>query len=120
MTSATPSVLFVCIHNAGRSQMAAGFLTALGGDAVGDGHPHIHQDHVGNQFPRLGHGPCAVGRLADQIGLGDDVKALCDRFPLRRSAGEGSKMGSRGYRRLRRWKLCFVGSLDVFGVRRYI
>ncbi|WP_156665446.1 arsenate reductase ArsC [Rhodococcus phenolicus] len=26
---ATPSVLFVCVHNAGRSQMAAGFLTAL-------------------------------------------------------------------------------------------
>ncbi|MGV0836272.1 arsenate reductase ArsC [Mycolicibacterium thermoresistibile] len=25
----TPSVLFVCVHNAGRSQMAAGFLTAL-------------------------------------------------------------------------------------------
>jgi protein-tyrosine-phosphatase len=24
-----PSVLFVCVHNAGRSQMAAGFLTAL-------------------------------------------------------------------------------------------
>lgn len=29
-----PSVLFVCVHNAGRSQMAAGFLRALGGDAV--------------------------------------------------------------------------------------
>jgi arsenate reductase len=29
-----PSVLFVCVHNAGRSQMAAGFLTRLGGDAV--------------------------------------------------------------------------------------
>lgn len=29
-----PSVLFVCIHNAGRSQMAAGFLRALAGDAV--------------------------------------------------------------------------------------
>ena len=29
-----PSVLFVCIHNAGRSQMAAGFLRDLGGDAV--------------------------------------------------------------------------------------
>ncbi|WP_028479786.1 arsenate reductase ArsC [Nocardia sp. CNY236] len=27
-----PSVLFVCVHNAGRSQMAAGFLTALAGD----------------------------------------------------------------------------------------
>ena len=24
-----PTVLFVCVHNAGRSQMAAGFLTAL-------------------------------------------------------------------------------------------
>jgi arsenate reductase len=29
-----PSVLFVCIHNAGRSQMAAGFLRSLGGQAV--------------------------------------------------------------------------------------
>jgi arsenate reductase len=29
-----PSVLFVCVHNAGRSQMAAGFLRTLGGDAV--------------------------------------------------------------------------------------
>ncbi|HEY5857893.1 MAG TPA: arsenate reductase ArsC [Aldersonia sp.] len=33
MTS-KPSVLFVCVHNAGRSQMAAGFLAALGGDRV--------------------------------------------------------------------------------------
>lgn len=33
MTS-RPSVLFVCIHNAGRSQMAAGFLRHLAGDAV--------------------------------------------------------------------------------------
>jgi len=30
----TPTVLFVCVHNAGRSQMAAGFLTALAGDSV--------------------------------------------------------------------------------------
>jgi arsenate reductase len=29
-----PSVLFVCVHNAGRSQMAAGFLTHLGGERV--------------------------------------------------------------------------------------
>jgi arsenate reductase len=29
-----PSVLFVCIHNAGRSQMAAGYMTALSGGAV--------------------------------------------------------------------------------------
>ncbi|WP_256640394.1 arsenate reductase ArsC [Streptomyces murinus] len=30
----TPSVLFVCVHNAGRSQMAAAFLTHLAGDHV--------------------------------------------------------------------------------------
>ena len=29
-----PSVLFVCVHNASRSQMAAGFLTALSGGRV--------------------------------------------------------------------------------------
>lgn len=29
-----PSVLFVCVHNAGRSQMAAGYLQHLGGDRV--------------------------------------------------------------------------------------
>mgnify|MGYP000240490376 FL=1 len=28
------SVLFVCVHNAGRSQMAAGYLQALAGDRV--------------------------------------------------------------------------------------
>ncbi len=29
-----PTVLFVCVHNAGRSQMAAGWLRALAGDSV--------------------------------------------------------------------------------------
>lgn len=29
-----PTVLFVCIHNAGRSQMAAGYLRHLAGDRV--------------------------------------------------------------------------------------
>ena len=33
-TTQRPSVMFVCVHNAGRSQMAAGFLTALSGGAV--------------------------------------------------------------------------------------
>ncbi|MEU5637421.1 arsenate reductase ArsC [Streptomyces rishiriensis] len=33
-TSAAPSVLFVCVHNAGRSQMASAFLTHLAGDRV--------------------------------------------------------------------------------------
>ena len=30
----TPSVLFVCVHNAGRSQMAAALLTHLAGDRI--------------------------------------------------------------------------------------
>ena len=34
MSDAKPSVLFVCVHNAGRSQMAAGFLAHLAGDRV--------------------------------------------------------------------------------------
>jgi len=32
--SEKPTVLFVCVHNAGRSQMAAGYLRELGGDRV--------------------------------------------------------------------------------------
>jgi arsenate reductase len=32
--SAKPTVLFVCVHNAGRSQMAAGFMKQLSGGAV--------------------------------------------------------------------------------------
>ncbi|MBT2470532.1 arsenate reductase ArsC [Streptomyces sp. ISL-66] len=32
--SKKPSVLFVCVHNAGRSQMAAAWLTHLAGDRV--------------------------------------------------------------------------------------
>ena len=32
--TAPPTVLFVCVHNAGRSQMAAGYLRALAGDSV--------------------------------------------------------------------------------------
>jgi len=33
-TAKKPSVLFVCVHNAGRSQMAAAFLTTLSKGAV--------------------------------------------------------------------------------------
>lgn len=34
MTDSIPSVLFVCVHNAGRSQMAAGFLREVAGDRI--------------------------------------------------------------------------------------
>jgi protein-tyrosine-phosphatase len=35
MSDSKPTVLFVCIHNAGRSQMAAGFMRELSGGRVG-------------------------------------------------------------------------------------
>ncbi len=34
MSDKKPTVLFVCVHNAGRSQMAAGFMREIGGDRV--------------------------------------------------------------------------------------
>ena len=34
MSESKPTVLFVCVHNAGRSQMAAGYIRHLAGDRV--------------------------------------------------------------------------------------
>ena len=34
MSDVKATVLFVCVHNAGRSQMAAGYLQALAGDRI--------------------------------------------------------------------------------------
>jgi protein-tyrosine-phosphatase len=34
MSTTKPAVLFLCVHNAGRSQMAAGWLRHLAGEAV--------------------------------------------------------------------------------------
>ena len=34
MSKSKATVLFVCVHNAGRSQMAAGYLQALAGDRI--------------------------------------------------------------------------------------
>lgn len=34
MSAHKPTVLFVCVHNAGRSQMAAGFMNAIGAGRI--------------------------------------------------------------------------------------
>ena len=34
MTTTAPTVLFLCVHNAGRSQMAAGWMQHLAGDRI--------------------------------------------------------------------------------------
>ena len=72
--------------------------------------------------------PKVYGKLltTHRKGYGVYVEALCGRFPLRPSAGEGSKMGSRGYRRLRRWKLCFwcswmfSGYVGIYRRKKYV
>lgn len=63
-TAKKPSVLFVCVHNAGRSQMAAAFLTALGKGA-------IEVRSAGSQ-PAEKINPAAVEAMAE---LGIDMSA---------------------------------------------
>ncbi len=58
MTSSKPSVLFVCVHNAGRSQMAAGYLTHLAGD-------HIDVRSAGSA-PADQINPVAVAAMAEE------------------------------------------------------
>ena len=60
----TPSVLFVCVHNAGRSQMAAGWLTHLAGDRV--------EVRSAGSLPGDRVNPAAVAAMAE---VGIDISA---------------------------------------------
>ena len=62
--SQKPSVLFVCVHNAGRSQMAAGWLSALGGDRV--------EVRSAGSAPKDSVNPAAVEVMAE---VGIDISA---------------------------------------------
>ncbi|UGT53924.1 arsenate reductase ArsC [Nocardia asteroides] len=59
-----PSVLFVCVHNAGRSQMAQGFLSHLAGDAI--------EVRSAGSAPGATLNPAAVEAMAE---LGIDITA---------------------------------------------
>ncbi|MDN3311702.1 arsenate reductase ArsC [Microbacterium oryzae] len=59
-----PSVLFVCVHNAGRSQMAAGFLRHLAGDRI--------EVRSAGSMPADQINPVAVEAMAE---LGIDITA---------------------------------------------
>ncbi|MCI2956696.1 arsenate reductase ArsC [Agromyces atrinae] len=56
--SETPTVLFVCIHNAGRSQMAAGYMRALSGGAV--------EVRSGGSEPGTEINPIAIQAMAEE------------------------------------------------------
>jgi arsenate reductase len=60
----TPSVLFVCVHNAGRSQMAAGWLRRLAGDRI--------SVYSGGSEPADRINPAAVTAMAE---VGIDITA---------------------------------------------
>ncbi len=59
-----PSVLFVCVHNAGRSQMAAAFLTHLAGDRI--------EVRSAGSAPADSVNPAAVAAMAE---VGIDISA---------------------------------------------
>ena len=62
--SSTPSVLFVCVHNAGRSQMAAAFLTHLAAGRI--------QVRSAGSAPADQFNPTAVAAMAE---IGIDMSA---------------------------------------------
>ncbi len=62
--TAKPSVLFVCVHNAGRSQMAAGFLRTLGAGRV--------EVRSAGSAPAASINPVATAAMAE---LGIDISA---------------------------------------------
>jgi arsenate reductase len=57
-TTAAPTVLFVCIHNAGRSQMAAGYMRELSGGTV--------QVRSGGSEPGDQINPVAIQAMAEE------------------------------------------------------
>jgi len=61
---ASVTILFVCVHNAGRSQMAAGYARALGGDRV--------TVLSGGSAPGAALNPMAVAAMAEE---GIDISA---------------------------------------------
>ncbi|KJL33685.1 arsenate reductase ArsC [Microbacterium azadirachtae] len=61
---AAPAVLFVCVHNAGRSQMAAGFLREIAGDRI--------EVRSAGSLPAEQINPVAVAAMAE---LGIDIAA---------------------------------------------
>ena len=69
MVTHRPRILFVCIHNAGRSQMAAGYARSLSGGAV--------DVRSGGSEPGSQINPVAVAAMAEEgIDISDGVPQL--------------------------------------------
>jgi protein-tyrosine-phosphatase len=97
MSGELPGVLFVCVHNAGRSQMAAALLEDLAGDAVrvqsagtqpiDEIHPGVAEvmrergiDLSGRRPARLRHESVQEADVVITMGCGDE----CPYYPGKR------------------------------------
>ena len=108
--SRTPSILVLCVHNAGRSQMAAGFLRALSGGSVlvrsGGSQPadrpnpvaveamrEIGIDIASSQPSRFGDSDLAAADVVITMGCGETCPVLPGRryedWPVDDPAGLG-------------------------------
>ncbi|MEO8091684.1 MAG: arsenate reductase ArsC [bacterium] len=111
-----PEVLFVCVHNAGRSQMAAGLLTKLA-----DGRVHVR---TAGSDPADSISPATVRAMAEVgVDLGEEFpKPLTDEFV--RAADVVITMGCGDAcpiypgKRYSDWELDDPAELDLDGVRR--
>ncbi|GAA5155873.1 arsenate reductase ArsC [Nocardioides marinquilinus] len=108
-------MLFVCVHNAGRSQMAAGYLRHLGGDDV-------RVLSAGSQ-PAAQVNPAAVAAMAEE---GIDLTAAVPRQLADETVGEADVVVTMGCgdecpfvpgRRYEDWPLDDPAGLGVDAVR---
>ncbi len=76
MTTTTPEILFLCVHNAGRSQMAAAFARSIGAERV--------IIHSAGSAPGETLNPAVVAAMAEigQDITGESPKKLTDQMAI--------------------------------------
>jgi protein-tyrosine-phosphatase len=111
-----PTVLFVCVHNAGRSQMAAGYLRELGGDRV--------RVLSAGSAPAASINPVAVAAMAE---VGIDITAEVPSILTTDSVAESDVVVTMGCgdacpifpgKRYEDWQLDDPAGADLVDVRR--
>ncbi len=110
-----PRILFVCIHNAGRSQMAAGYASALSGGAI--------IVRSGGSEPGTEINPVAVAAMAEEgIDISQGVPQLMTTEAVRDSdvvitMGCGDVCPIFPGKRYEDWDLTDPSGLPIEGVR---
>jgi arsenate reductase len=115
MSAARPAVLFLCVHNAGRSQMAAALLTARAGDRIAV--------YSAGSAPGENLNPAVVAAMAE-LGLdisAEKPKRLTDDMALRADVivtmGCGDECPVYPGKRYVDWELSDPAGKDVDEVR---